>query len=348
MVTCVKPAEYDVIAGALGEIITYDTLKPFLEENAVSQFAGEEDDDVIISNASPDSTAAVNELLSFGKRVGMITEGEYKGDFICSYDDWQDVSADYILTGTGVKGSDVTAYVIGKTPTVYISGTKDALMPEPEGYVYTNLVSFSQSYNDDRTAMELMGFGTTENPAEADAVVGGAALDEESLAAVQAGVPYVGYTVEATEYIQEFLLPDVQSGYTWGGDCTGYVTYPEETLVNASYILDGDDVLYSIGLNYFTALPEGAKVLVQRDGSRAPLEGVFKDDEENTKAFLNGIMGFSYAGMDMNGNDVNITLFANSMTEMGQQRDEYAFISNALFAAFLTETPYVTAGTSGD
>ena len=89
-------------------------------------------------------------------------------------------------------------------------------------------------------------------------------------------------------------------------------------------------------------LPEGAKILVQRDGSRSPLEGVLNGDEESTKAFLNGIMGFSYAGKDKDGNDVNITLFANSMTERGHQRDEYAFISNALFASFLTETPYVT------
>ena len=51
--------------------------------------------------------------------------------------------------------------------------------------------------------------------------------------------------------------------------------------------------------------------------------------------------------MDKDGNDVNITLFANSMTEMGHQKDEYAFISNALFAGFLTGTPYVTTAASG-
>jgi len=63
-------------------------------------------------------------------------------------------------------------------------------------------------------------------------------------------------------------------------------------------------------------------------------------EDENTKNFMNGIMGFSYEGKDKDGNDVNITLFANSMTESGHQRDEYAFISYALFSAFLTETRY--------
>jgi hypothetical protein len=343
MVTCVKPAEYDAIADALTQTVTFDTLQAFLRENASSSFTGEEGGDVIISNSSEDSTAAVNTLLSSDSQVGMITKGAYKGDFICSYEDWQSVSDDYILTGTGVKDPDFPAYVIGKTPTVYISGTREALTPDPAGYVYTNLVSFATDYNYDRTAMEQMGFDTTEDPAGADAVVGGAYLDKETLAAVKAGVPYVGYTYNAVDSVRESILPDIQTGTAEGVDCVGYVTYPTETLVNASYIQDGDDVLYSIGTDYFKSLPKGAKVLVQRDGSRAPLEGIFYGEDENTKAFLNGIMGFSYEGKDKDGNDVNITLFANSMTESGHQRDEYAFISNALFASFLTQTPYVTA-----
>ena len=171
--------------------------------------------------------------------------------------------------------------------------------------------------------------------------MGGYGLDEESLAAVQTGVPYVGFTMNAVEIVQESLLPGLQAGSADGVDCLGYVTYPEETLVNASYIMDGDDVFYAVGAGYFTALPEGSKILVQRDGSRAPLAGIFYGEDESTKAYLNGIMGFSYEGKDKDGNDVNITLFANSMTEHGHQRDEYAFISNALFASFLTENSYV-------
>ena len=87
---------------------------------------------------------------------------------------------------------------------------------------------------------------------------------------------------------------------------------------------------------------------MQRDGSRAPLEGFLNGDETSTSAFLNGIMGFSYNGADKDGNNVNITLFANSLTESGHQRDEYTFISNALFSAFLTETPYGSAASAND
>ena len=213
------------------------------------------------------------------------------------------MSADHILTGTGVKDPDLTAYVIEKTPKVYISGTKEALTPAPDGYVYNTLVTTSSDYNNERIAMELMGFGTTENVTEADVVVGGYGLDEESLAAVQNGAPYVGFTMNAVEIVQESLLPGIQTGSADGVDCLGYVTYPEETLVNASYIKDGDDVFYAVGTNYFTALPEGARILVQRDGSRAPLEGVFHGDDESTDAFLNGIMGFSYEGKDKDGKD---------------------------------------------
>jgi hypothetical protein len=75
--------------------------------------------------------------------------------------------------------------------TLYFSGTKDALTQNPDGFLYDNLVTIGIYFNDDRMAFKQMEFNTTENLAEADAVVGGSTLDEESLAAVQAGTPYV-------------------------------------------------------------------------------------------------------------------------------------------------------------
>lgn len=113
----------------------------------------------------------------------------------------------------------------------------------------------------------------------AAAVVGGYGLDEESLDAVQTGVPYVGFTQNAVEIVQESLLPGLQTGSADVVDCLGYVTYPEETLVNASYIMDGDDVFYAIGTDYFTALPEGASPLLNTGtglmfGNRSRREGV--------------------------------------------------------------------------
>ena len=344
MITCVRPAEYETIKDCLSETITYENLQSFLEKNAVSQFSGTQGADVIIANVSQDSTAAINSLLQSGKQVAMITAGEHKGDFICSYDDWKNISTAYILSGTGVEGQELDTRVIERSPKVYISGTKEALTPETEGYIYNGLVSYSEDYNEDRMALQMMGFEITEDVFEAEAIVGSYGLEEDSLKAVQNGVPYVGYSENATESVQESLLPEIQTDWADGVDCLGYVTYPEETLTNASYINAEDDVFYGSGTSYFTALPEGAKVLVKRDGSRAPLEGYFRDNEENINKFLNGIMGFAYEGVDIDGNEVNITLFANSLNAGVHQRDEYRFISNALFESYLSDAPYVNAG----
>ena len=334
-----KPADYKTVAAAVGTTLDYDAALAWLDANAGSQFSGDKNGDVIISNASEDSTAAVNALLQAGATVGMITEGENKGDFIVSYADWQSVCGDYVLTGTGVVDADVTAFVIGKAPVVYISGTASALTKSSSGYVNVSRVN-SAGWNYDRWAMNLMGFATTTDAAAADAVVGATALDAAGLTAVQNGATYVGYTSSAVNAVSRNLLDGIATGRVSGMDCLGYVTYPTETLTNASYIADGDDVFYGYGTSYFTAVPEGAQVLVKRDGTKEPLEGFLRGD---ISAFLDSIQGFSYVGADKNGNNVNVTLFANTLTQKVHQRDEFAFISNALFAGELTDQAYETA-----
>ncbi len=336
-----KPADYKAVAAAVGTTLDYDAALAWLAENAKSQFCGEENGDVIISNASEDAVCAVNALLKGGKTVGMITEGDHKGDFIVSWADWQSVSVDYVLTGTGVGGEEITAFIIGKSPVVYIAGAAAKMAPASYGYVNQNYINWSSGgFNYDRWAMDILSFDTTLNAAEADAVVGSSALDAGALAAVQSGATYIGYTTSAAGSVSRSLLDGVSTARVSGMDCLGYVVYPEENLTNASYIAQGDDVLYGYGTAYFTAVPEGAKVLVQRDGSKEPLEGFLRGD---VSAFLSGIQAFAYQGPDKNGNEVNVTLFANTLTQKLHQRDEFAFISNTLFAGELTDKPYPTA-----
>lgn len=337
MVTCAEPAAYKTIAAAVGTTLDDTTAQAYLNAHAKTQFTGQTNGDVIISNASEDAVSAVNALLKAGKVVGMVTEGAYEGDFICSYKDYLTVKDSYVLTATGVSGDDITAYVIEKAPTVYISGTAKALTPSTVGYVNTNRIT-PQAYNYDRVAMDLMNFSTTSDASKADVVIGATALDSTGLAAVQAGTPYIGYTSAAMKTVNEKLV-SLGIASTSGMDCLGTVIYPEKTLTNASYINDGDNVFYGYGTSYFTSLPVGAKILVQGDGAY-PMEGFLNGDETSLNAFLSGVKGISYQGKDVNGNDVDLTLFANTLTNKAHQRDEYAFISNTIFASMLTGTSY--------
>ena len=339
MVTCAEPAAYKTIAAAVGTTLDYDAAMTWLAANAKTQFSGDIGGDVIISNASEDAVAAVNILLKAEKAVAMVTEGEYEGDFICSYSDYLTIKDTYVLTATGIANEDVTAYVIETAPVVYINGTAAVMTPSAAGYVNTNRVT-NQAYNYDRMAMEAMNFTTTTDASLATAVIGANGLDAAGLAAVQAGTPYIGYTNSAVKTVNEKLVP-VSTGATDGMDCLGFVEYPEKTLVNASYINEGDNVLYGYGTRYFTSLPVGAVELVKGTGEY-PMEGFLNGDDASLKAFLSGVKGFSYAGPDMNGNEINMALFANTLTNKAHQRDEYAFISNFIFSNMLTDQAYVT------
>ena len=341
MVTVTEPAAYKTIKAVCGELMDYDDCLSYIASKLGSFFTGKADGYVIISNASEDSTAAVNALLKAGKSVGMVTDSEsdFYGDFVCSYADWQSVSAKYVLSGTGLAEADVpAAKLITKAPTVYITGE---VGPDDAGFKWTSRVNWSHgNWNYDRAALELMGFETTSDPAKADLIMGASALDDAAKAEVLAGTPYIGYGSSAARknIFGDALVRSAADGM----DCLGYVTYPTTTLVNASYVMDEDDVLYGYGVGYFSKIPDGAQVLVKMDGSKTPTEGFIKmidaDQKASAKAYLDGsVQAISYQGK-LNAdakNDVNVVYFANSLTHKVHQRDEYAFISNFAFSSLL-------------
>ena len=341
MVTVTEPAAYKTIKAVCGEWMDYDNCLSYIASKLGSFFTGKADGYVIISNASEDSTAAVNALLKAGKSVGMVTDSEsdFYGDFVCSYADWQSVSAKYVLSGTGLAEADVpAAKLITKAPTVYITGE---VGPDDAGFKWTSRVNWSHgNWNYDRAALELMGFETTSDPAKADLIMGASALNDAAKAEVLAGTPYIGYGSSAA---RKNIFGDALTRSSADGmDCLGYVTYPTTTLVNASYVMDEDDVLYGYGVGYFSKVPDGAQVLVKMDGSKTPTEGFIKmidaDQKASAKAYLDGsVQAVSYQGKlsaDAK-NDVNVVYFANSLTHKVHQRDEYAFISNFAFSSLL-------------
>lgn len=330
-----EPAAYKTIMAACPETINYTQALTYLAAFA-TQFEGVENADVIIDNVSNDSTAAINALLRAGKTVAMITEGSEKGNFICSYEDFMTVAKDYVLTATGVYGAGIKAAVI-LNPQVYLPG-KPA--DNTSGYVETTLRSGSYNYRFDWLALTAMGFTMTEDLTKANVIVGSRALSDDALAAVKAGTPYMGYSNDAITGRSAFMqeLGVEISSCDKGTDFLGRVVYPNNTLVNATYINEGDDVMYEYGTNWFTKIPEGATVLVQNAG-KAPLQGCIclTDDEltEQFNQYNNGVVGFEY----QNG-DLDMALFANVLNHKIHQTDEYTFISNFIFSRSLTETAY--------
>lgn len=330
-----EPAAYKTIMAACPETINYTQALTYLAAFA-TQFEGVENADVIIDNVSNDSTAAINALLRAGKTVAMITEGSEKGNFICSYEDFMTVAKDYVLTATGVYGANYKAAVI-LNPLVFLPG-KPA--DNTSGYVETTLRSGSYNYRFDWLALTAMGFTMTDDLTKANVIVGSRALSDDALAAVKAGTPYMGYSNDAITGRSAFMqeLGVEISSCDKGTDFLGRVVYPNNTLVNATYINEGDDVMYEYGTNWFTKIPEGATVLVQNAG-KDPLQGcICLTDEELTAQFNqynNGVVGFEY----QNG-DLDIALFANVLNHKIHQTDEYTFISNFIFSRSLTTTAY--------
>lgn len=330
-----EPAAYKTIMAACPETINYTQALTYLAAFA-TQFEGVENADVIIENVSNDSAAAVNALLRAGKTVAMITEGSEKGNFVCSYEDFMTVAKDYVLTATGEYGAGIKAAVI-LNPQVYLPG-KPA--DNTSGYMETTLRSGSYNYRFDWLALTAMGFTMTDDLTKANVIVGSRVLSDDALAAVKAGTPYMGYSNDAITGRSAFMqeLGVEISSCDKGTDFLGRVVYPNNTLVNATYINEGDDVMYEYGTNWFTKIPEGATVLVQNAG-KDPLQGcICLTDDELTAQFNqynNGVVGFEY----QNG-DLDMALFANVLNHKIHQTDEYTFISNFIFSRSLTETAY--------
>lgn len=330
METVADVKAYKEIKEAMGSALGYEATVEYTG-GLGSVFEGTENADVIIDNTSEESTAAVNALLKGGKIVAMITEGENKGDYICSYQDYMTIKDQYLVEAEGVYGDKIKAQVITKSPLVYLTGAPGT---KNSGYYDSPRIS-SSNWNYDRVAMELMNFNITADAEVADVIAGASTVDSNAFSAIQSGKPYIGYGANTKGMTALFGDSFARTGVSGAMDCLGHVEYPEKTLVNSNYVSENDDIFYGYGLGYFSNVPEGAKVIVKMNKDKAPSEG-FIPEGDGYNNFINGsVQGFEYAGKDAAGNNIDVCLFANSLTHKAHQRDEYGFISNFIFSKAL-------------
>lgn len=335
-IICAEPDAYKEISKACGSPISYeDALKLIASQKA--QFDGIENEDVIIENDSIDAIEAVNHLLSNDKVVAMITKGAHKGHFVISYDDFvKEIQDNYLVSATGIKSNSVFAKIL-KQPTVYIVGKLPAANG---GYAKCTEVDWNAwDYSYDRFAMNLMGFNQTRNAKKADIILGASAFsskDNKAIKEIKKGKPFITYGESAVvDVLDKKLAKGISyESCDYGTDALVEVKYPKKTLVNATYISEGDTIAYEYCTGYFKRVPKSSKVIMKNAG-KTPYQGCIglfnKDLKKQFKKYNNGIVAFEYK---------NMAFFANHLTQKAHTRDEYGFLANFIFSKSLTDKTY--------
>lgn len=333
IITVTEPKEYKAIDAACADGYDYQGTLNYLAD-FTTQFSGVEGADVIISNASEDTALAVNELLGAEKKVGMITEGDKMGDFICSYDDFLTIAQKYVLSAEGVYGKSFKAKLIKKAPQVYLTGMTG---PANGGNIE---LKGRNNYCFDLYALNQMGFALADTADSADAVVGtyfvDTAADADAKNAVTAGKPYMAWGSGSS--LNGILEGVSKAGLEHGTDALVNVEYPNSTLVNANYVMDKDDLIYEYGTSYFASIPEKATPIVKNAG-KTPMVGcigIFNDENQaEFDTFNNAVVAFEYKedGLD-------IVAFANTLTHKGHPQDDFKYIANFLFSRVMGDDSY--------
>ena len=303
-------------------------------QSAKTIFTGDTNAQVIIDNNSVAAIAMANKMVADGVKVGFVTEGAYKSDFVLAYSDYAKYSDQFLVKAIGIAEAP-SAQVIKKT-TLYIPGHAGDYSVDEKGNKYGafNYPNYGNTnYNFDLFAYgKQMGFKLTQDPKQATMIVGNRAIDDAALAQVKAGKPYLAAGVGALEKVKTELL----GTYGFEFDATGSnqdalytAKLNADSLITASNVKNNDNIIYAYGGAYISKAPTGAKVLIESTTDK-PLEGFMM--AENLTKFLGQVQAFEYKN-----NSLNVTVFAGSLTNKAHQQDEYQLAANTIFSNSLGE-----------
>jgi LPXTG-motif cell wall-anchored protein len=292
----------------------------------------------IIRNDSLQSIRAVNDLLKQGKKVGLIREGSHEGSYVVSTEDFNLVKDKYVLYAIQGKATpkastirnDLKVYV----PKAYTEFVTDAGGNEVGMSGYNNRLNTNGNWDFFALAKQ-MGFTLTDNLDEATIIVGSqypsSDVAEEIAKKIAEGVPYIGYTSDALQFVKDAGLADISfTGEDWdwmGYDALDTVVFPEDDIITATYRIEGDRIMYGYGGSYFVSIPKGAKVLIRTTDDQ-PIEGFM------TAEFLEKYKGQIQAISILDGK-ADMVLFANTLTNKAHQQDDYRYLTASVYSRSL-------------
>ena len=286
---------------------------------------------VRIENSGVEAIRAVNDLLAAKAQVGLITEGEFKGDYLVTEDVFNKVAEKFVLdahkTTEAPKAKSIKTDI-----KVYVPLGYGEFMENRDGKPFGLKNYYNRlntDYNWDRFALtEQMGFTLVDSPEKADIIVGNQALSEADAKLVKEGKPYVGYTYGALGSVKDLIGLDLDFEEGFGYDALTTVEYTnDESMTTATYRGENDNLVYFYGGSYINKLPEGAVELMKISGDNF-VEGWMPPEVQ--EAYKGSAQAFDYAQDGM-----NMTIFANTLTNKTHQQDDYRFLTSALYSKLL-------------
>ena len=284
----------------------------------------------IIANDTVYAVRAINSLLDAGKKVGLIVEGDRKGDFVAAASDMDSVKDAFVIDAVLTDGVPI-AKVIKAGIKVHVPGDNGEFMTDDAGNPfgvknYKNMRS--TSYNWDRFALTTqLGFTLAASADEADVLAGSQPLSEDEASAIKGGKAYVGHGAAALSSCKDAGLDidfvDEGSDY----DALTTVEFAGDSLVTAPYRSRGDARFYGFGGAWLTKVPEDATALMSTTDA-AFIEGFMS--AEHAARYKNTLQAVEYAA-----DGWNVVLFANSLTNKAHQLHEYRYLATALYSRLL-------------
>ncbi|MEK8212050.1 MULTISPECIES: M14 family metallopeptidase [unclassified Paenibacillus] len=252
---------------------------------------------VLIRNTNNDAIRAVNDLLSSGKAVTMLTaseEGHEAGDFVVSYQDLEPLASKYVL--------DVDTFGESKPVGQHLKRLTVAALGEPE------------------FVLEDLGFDVTADQKKADILVN--TFDSAEL--VRNGKPYIAYGNMGMKNIQDWIPGFAFAGPDWERyEGVFLADVSQDNVITAPYKEQED--FYTVSGSYITAVPKTAEVLAKISDK----ENFYKAGWWPKHAAAKGqIMAFTYKE-----NNKNLTVFANDLTNNGHSQHQYRLLANSIFSA---------------